>query len=256
MKYVIANWKMYTDTRGGVALVKAMMRKYRGKELLPKVVICPGFLAINELNKTLSRSRMQLGAQDTFWENDGAHTGSVSPKMLKDAGCKYVIIGHSERRQELGETNTMIARKVETSLKAGLKAIVCVGETEDERREERTREILEEELRHALSDVPENQVQNLLIAYEPIWALSGKGKGSEDVSDVIDTFKIIREALVDIFPKNGKDVAILYGGSINGKNAYSFLREDDIAGVLVGSASVKINHISDIIASALKAMQV
>lgn len=256
MKYVVANWKMYTDTRGGIALTREIVRRYRGKETMPEVVVCPGFLALGEIKKVISRGRMHIGAQDVFWMDDGPHTGSVAPKMLKEIGCEYVIVGHSERRQELGETNEMIARKIDAAVKAGLKAILCVGENLEERENGSMEKVVEFELRGALEKISSRSMESVIIAYEPIWALSEKGHGSASVQDVLDALSFVRKMLVDISAKGGKDVSLLYGGSVDMENAYSFLREDSIDGVLVGSASVKINHICGIIDSALKAMRV
>ena len=241
MKYVIANWKMYQGTRGGAALVRAMLRAYRGKTDLPEVVVCPGFLAIGELQKVLSRSRVKLGAQDAFWEDDGAHTGSVGPSMLKDAGCEYVILGHSERRAEFGETNEMVSKKVGAALRASLRVVLCVGAD------------IEGPLRGSLEGVLRKDVGRLLVVYEPEGAISSQGRGAEDLEKVLEAFAKIRAVLKDLF--NGAvSVPLLYGGSVNGENAYTYLREDAIDGVLVGSASVKIHHITDIIGAALRAM--
>ncbi|KKW37187.1 MAG: Triosephosphate isomerase [Candidatus Giovannonibacteria bacterium GW2011_GWA2_53_7] len=243
MKYVVANWKMYLDTRGGVALVRAMMRTFRGKDVLPEVVVCPSFLAIGELKKVLSRSRIHLGAQDAFWENDGPYTGSVSPTMLREAGCDYVILGHSERREELGETSAMVARKVRAVLASGSRVVLCIGKD------------IGEQLVESLNGVSRKQVEEaLLVAYEPEGAISGHGgSGAEDLETVLEAISVIRTQLECLFGP-GLQVPVLYGGSVNGENAYTYLREDTIDGVLVGSASVKLHHIMEIVASALRAM--
>lgn len=241
MKYVIANWKMYVGTRGGVALVKAVVRAYRGKVDLPEIVICPGFLAIGDIKKILSRSRVKLGAQDAFWEDEGAHTGFVGPSMLKEAGCEYVILGHSERRA-LGETNDLVSRKVRAALLAGLRVVLCVGKD------------VERELRGSLEGVGRKDVSHLLVVYEPEGAISSRGGGAADLPDVLSAVLIIRAVLKNLF---GGAVSnpVLYGGSVDGENAYTYLREDSIDGVLVGSASVKIHHVTDVIGAALRAMK-
>ena len=247
---------MYIGTRGGVALVREIGRAFRGKEVMPEVVVCPSFLALSDVSKIVSRSRIKLGAQDAFWEDEGSHTGSIGPKMLKEAGCSYVIIGHSERRKELGETNAMISKKVSIAIKSGLNVVLCIGETKDEREAGKTDDIIAAQLRQALAGVKLHEASQLLVAYEPIWAISGSGKGgAEDVVDVVDAFATIRAILKDVLGLIGKDVPLLYGGSVDADNAYSYLREDVIDGVLVGHASVKTHHILDIIASALKAMR-
>ena len=241
MKYVIANWKMYMGTRGGVALMKAVMRTYRGVSDLPEVVICPGFLSIEELNKVLSRSRIKIGAQDAFWEDGGAHTGSVGPAMLKDAGCEYVILGHSERRAQ-GETDHVVSKKVCAALAAGLRVVLCVGKN------------AKQELLGSLKGVDRKDAARLLVVYEPEDAISSQGRGAEDLVEVLAAISAIRAVLGGLFG-NAASVPILYGGSVDGENAYAYLREDAIGGVLVGNASVKIHHITDIIGAALRAMK-
>lgn len=241
MKYVIANWKMYEGTRGGVALMKAVVRAYRGKVDLPEIVICPGFLAIGDIKKILSRSRMKLGAQDAFWEDEGAHTGSVGPSMLKEAGCEYVILGHSERRA-LGETNEIVSKKVQAALAADLRIVLCVGKD------------IEHELRGSLAGVERKDATHLLVVYEPEEAISSLGRGAADMSDVLSAIVTIRGALEDLLG-DVVSIPVLYGGSVDGENAYTYLREDAIDGVLVGSASVKIHHLTEIIGAALRAMK-
>jgi triosephosphate isomerase len=246
---------MYIDTSGEVELAKKILRKYRGRKTLPEIVLCPGFLSICEIKKILRRGKIKLGAQDAFWADGGAHTGAVSPKTLKGAGCDYVIIGHSERRDEIGETDEMIAKKVKAVIGAGLKVILCVGENLADRKNRKTETVIESQIRGALVGLNGN-FKNLFIAYEPVWALSSKGNDSADVKDVLETILFVRKVVVDMSRDNGKDVPLLYGGSVRSENAHLFLGEDNIDGVLVGGASVKLNQLCGIIDSAMKTMRI
>lgn len=241
--------------RGGVALAKEVMRMFRGHDTMPEVVLCPSFLGITELQKVLTRSRVKMGAQDAFWENEGAHTGSIGSLTLKEAGCTYVILGHSERRTALGETDEMIAKKIKTAFATGLKVILCVGDDLATLEAGQSKTFVSEELHRALTGVHVSTGQ-LLVAYEPLYAISGFGGHAEDVGGVTEMLTFIRAELQSLLGVEGAHVPLLYGGSVDGDNAYTFLREDVIDGVLVGSASVKVHQMQEIIQSALKAMQV
>lgn len=247
MKYLVANWKMYVDTRGAVALAREVLRWTRGKEKLPEIVLCPSFLAIPEVQKVLGHSRIHLGAQDVFWENDGPHTGGISPQALHAAGCAFAIIGHSERRRELGETDVMVAKKVSAALAAGLTPLVCVGETKEAHEAGETLLIVRAQVRQALAGRAHGRVG---IVYEPLWAISLYGKGEPESPEAL------REIFGGLKEEAGEDAILLYGGSVDGANAYSYLREDVVDGVLVGYASVKTHQLGDMLAATCKASHI
>lgn len=185
-----------------------------------ETVICPPFIYLPLLKG------LTLGAQDSYWEEKGAYTGEVSIAMLKEIGCKYVIIGHSERRKYFNETDEIVNRKVKTTLKAGLIPIVCIGETEEEREMDKTEGVLEEEIKQGLDKV---DVSKIVIAYEPIWAI---GTGNPcDVEEALRMKEIIQKML-------SKDIRILYGGSAKANNAEGYLKQAGFNGLLVGGASL------------------
>jgi len=245
-KIIVGNWKMNLGVRESVALARAVLHSVRGKETIPKIIICPSFTALSDSHKVVSRSRVAFGAQDLSSEESGAFTGEVSARMLTDLGCSYVIIGHSERRQKLGESDEEINKKIRLALKNKLTPILCIGENTEQRKAGRYLEVIEEQLVNALDGIKLKRGQNLLIAYEPLWAI---GTGNEaEPSDVVEVHDIIREKANNFLNagKNGS-VKILYGGSVDKENVYSFLREQSVDGVLVGGASIKVSEFKEII---------
>ena len=242
---IIANWKMNPQTLAEAKrLFNSVKRGVKNiKNACPElsrrveVVICPPFPFISAFS--IQRSTFKLGAQDCFWEQKGAYTGEVSPKMLKDLGCQYVILGHSERRIYLGETDEMINKKIKLVLKAKLNPILCVGETEEERNQGRIQEVLKNQLISVLLGISKSIIQNskFSIAYEPIWAI-GTGKACE-VNEAQTMGLFIRKIVAQLYGSLvSKKVQILYGGSINSKNTLSYINEARMQGLLVGGASL------------------
>lgn len=236
-KIIIANWKM------NPASLKEAIKLAKESDV-KGLVICPPISFLEEIGKVLKKAK--LGAQDLFWEERGAHTGEVSGQQLKNIGAEYVIIGHSERRS-LGETDEMVSKKIAAALKDNLKPILCVGETRAERDAGKTKEVIERELRIGLSLVKQvdHRTSNieLIIAYEPIWAI---GTSTPDTpEDMLDMVKFIREVVNPIpytlYP------SIIYGGSVTSGNAESFLKHKEIAGALVGGASLNSEEIKKIV---------
>jgi len=234
-KLIIANWKMNPAT------TKEAIRLAQESDV-EGLVICPPFLFLEEVSKIIKKAK--LGAQDCFWEEKGAYTGEISPKELKSLGVKYVIIGHSERRQNLGETDEIVAKKIIATVNNNLTPILCVGETKEERASGKTEEVVKRELKIGLSLLA-NQPHTLnpIIAYEPIWAI---GTGIPDTPEnMVNMVKFIKETLVasgyTLSPK------IIYGGSVNSKNEKSFLKHKEIDGALVGGASLKSKEIKKIV---------
>lgn len=216
----------------------------RVKDFKADIGICPPFTSLFLLKKLLASSGVKLGAQNMFWEEKGAYTGEVSPSMLVDAGCELVIIGHSERRSILGETDEMINRKVKAALEHNLLPVLCVGETLAERREDRAREVVERQLREALKGV--EKTCSLVIAYEPVWAI-GTGVNA-DKEDAEEMASFIRGLLAHMWDEEvSSHVRILYGGSVKPENIAGFIKEENIDGALVGGASLDPYSFAEIV---------
>jgi triosephosphate isomerase len=241
---VVANWKMNKSLNDA--------QQY-GQELLPllagytgvEVVVCPPFTSLTVMSQIFRGSEIKLGAQNLFWEMKGAYTGEISPAMLVDTGCTYVILGHSERRQIMGENDAIINRKVRAALDAGLIPILCVGETLQERENNRAREVVKEQLTRDLKNIT-FAPQGLVIAYEPVWAIgTGVNASSDDAQEMIG---FIRSYLAKLYNRELADsVCILYGGSVNEENIAEFMGEDDVDGALVGGASLQANSFARIV---------
>ena len=254
MKTVVANWKMNVGVRESVALARASLLTLRGRKVIPDLVICPPFVALSEVRKVVARSSASVGAQNLFWEPSGSHTGETSSRILLELGVSHVIIGHSERRVQLGETDEMINKKVLHTLSEQMTPILCVGENKAQRDAGEARAVVEAQLSSALRGVRPYGGDRLFIAYEPVWAV-GTGE-SAVVGEVIEMHRFIRSVLEHLFPEAPVgQFAMLYGGSVDGENAYGFLREADVDGVLVGSASVKINQFKEIVEAAAEVLE-
>jgi triosephosphate isomerase len=241
MKTVIGNYKMNLGIRGSAAVARGTLMALRGEEHLPEVILCPSFTALSEVRKVIARSKIELGAQNMAWEKQGAYTGEVSPRMLDEVNVEYVILGHSERRAYFCEDDEMVNKKVKAAYQNRFTPIVCIGESAEERDAGETQDKVAAQLREGLKGVTLSSRQRLLIAYEPIWAIgSGEPATPSDVAEVHEYIRGIAEEIVE--PKGDDQLQVLYGGSVDGENAYSFLREEEIDGVLVGGASIKLNE--------------
>ncbi|MFH0923615.1 MAG: triose-phosphate isomerase, partial [Candidatus Falkowbacteria bacterium] len=237
-KIVIANWKMKLSLAETLILAKEMNAKFKDFHK-GKIVICPSHISLAETRKILKGSYIKLGAQNAFWEEKGAYTGEVSPGQLVEAGCEYVIIGHSERRKYMLENYEMIHLKLKAVINAEkLTPIVCIGENSDERKTERRDFVLVDQLHQALGGINILANQKIIIAYEPIWAI-GSGVAIEP-AEAEYAHKIIKLTLNDIFgiEKANNNFDIIYGGSIDGKNVKGFAKIENIDGLLVGGASL------------------
>lgn len=234
---IAGNWKMNTTLSEAVSLVKEMRDRLESIEGVEKV-ICPPFVSLSEVAGLLEDSSVYLGAQNMYFEEKGAYTGEISPLMLADL-CQFVILGHSERRRYFNETDQMVNKKVKAALKVGLRPIVCVGETLEQREAGQTQEVVATQTLCALEGVPSDS--DIVIAYEPIWAIgTGKAASGETANA---TIKIIRDALTRLYGENiAQDRRIQYGGSVTAQNIAEFLRQPDIDGALVGGASLKANE--------------
>lgn len=252
-KIIIANWKMNLGIRESLALAKTTLLALQGKEVAPRVVLCPSFLALADVHKVLARSRVLLGAQDVGPDRFGAYTGAVGVGHLEDVGCQYVLIGHSERRTIFGEHDELLRKKISAALLGKhLQPIVCVGESREEHDAGEAVQSVVRMLRRTLAAVEIPKAAPFpIIAYEPVWAI-GSGK-QPTVPEVLMIIRALRETLKELFPQRGS-YPLLYGGSVTAENAYAFLREPEIDGVLVGGASLKVQEFQGILSAACEVM--
>jgi len=247
-KTIIAgNWKMYKTIVEAIELSNGLKREfYKLNNQAIEVVLCPPFTALSEVNEIITESDIQMGAQDCYWKDEGAFTGEVSCKMIKDAGCTFVIIGHSERRQFFAETNDTVNNKVKAALAAGLTPIMCVGEMLAEREAGKTFQVLEDHVSGGLRGISAEDTVKIVIAYEPVWAI-GTGKTATPLQ-AQEAHKYIRDLLTKMY---GKDVAseirIQYGGSVKPENTSDLMKQPDVDGALVGGASLQTESFSQIV---------
>lgn len=248
-RFLIAgNWKMNLDRAGAIELASAVAERMSGVDEVD-VAICPPSVFLDVVGSTVTDSPVALGAQNMYFENSGAFTGETSPAMLVELGCKYVILGHSERRHILGETDALVNKKVYAALSAGLIPIVCVGELLHHRESGQTEEVIRRQFEDSLGNLSVDQILRVVIAYEPVWAI-GTGKvASPDQAEAVhvDLRRLIEErynaAVAD-------EVRILYGGSVKPGNAEDLLSRPDIDGALVGGASLKADEFIGIVVAA------
>lgn len=249
--FIAGNWKMYKTLPEAIELAKAL-KKASAELEDSELVVIPPFTALSEVRKAIEGSMIQLGAQNLFWEKEGAFTGEVSAPMLKSAGCQYVVIGHSERRRYFGETDETVNKKVKTALTYKLMPIVCIGESVDERKKGETIEKVETQLNSGLEGLGREEMAWIIIAYEPIWAIGTGITATPAQAEEVHSF--IRDKLAE---KYGKDPAscaiILYGGSVKADNAYSLIKENNINGALVGGASLDASSFTQIAKEAIRA---
>ena len=236
-KFIAGNWKVYTTAATAPELASAVARGV-GAETRVTVAVCPPFPYLIPVAEALRGSQVALGAQDVYCEKEGAFTGEVSPAMLLDVGCRYVIIGHSERRHVLHESDQLINRKVHAALGAGLQVILCVGETLDEREGNRTEAVLDTQLSGGLAGLKAEGLTSLVIAYEPVWAI-GTGRNATP-QQAQEAHAFIRRRVGQMFgEKTAAALPIQYGGSVKPDNAALLLNQPDVDGALVGGASLK-----------------
>jgi triosephosphate isomerase len=240
---IVANWKCNPKSiREAISLfekVKYGIRKLKNVE----VVVCPPSCFLPLFKKSLNPI---LGGQDCFWEQSGAFTGEVSPVMLKDVGCKYVIIGHSERKFWRGETEEIINMKLKAAISSQLKPIFCVGETEEERNMDNTQNIIQVQLENGLKNISKKELENIIIAYEPVWAI---GSGNPCPVDEAQTMGLlIRKIINHLYNRNvSENIRVLYGGSVNSKNSADYVKEARLQGLLVGGASLDAKEFIEIV---------
>jgi len=231
---------MYKTIPEAIELANGLMREFFNIDTQKvDIVLCPPFTALAEVAEIINDSSIQLGAQDIYWQDEGAFTGEVSGVMLKDAGCRFVIIGHSERRQYFGETNEAVNKKIKAALRHGFIPIVCVGETLSQREANMTFEVLKEQVQEGLSEISTEDMAKIVIAYEPVWAI-GTGRNAT-AQQAQEAQKYIRDLLGKQYSKDvAGEVRIQYGGSVKPENAAEILSQPDVDGALVGGASLKV----------------
>ncbi|NIM90760.1 MAG: triose-phosphate isomerase [Candidatus Aminicenantes bacterium] len=249
--FIAGNWKMHKNIDEAVELVSSL--KQAEEELSEAVVVViPPFTALRQIKKILEGSSLKLGAQNLFWEEKGAFTGEISPPMLKDAGCEYAVIGHSERRQYFGDTDKTVNKKIKAALAQALVPIVCIGESLEERESEQTINKVETQLRAGLEGLGEEDMSQVIIAYEPIWAIGTGLTATPAQAEEVHSF--IRDKLEENYGNEiGSCVIILYGGSVKPDNTYSLLKEKNINGALVGGASLEADSFLQIAKQGIKA---
>jgi triosephosphate isomerase len=251
--FIAGNWKMYKTNPEAVETVQKLQEVSSGLEGAQFVVI-PPFTALSEVCRELKGSAILVGAQNMHWEEQGAYTGEVAAPMLKDIGCTFVVIGHSERRQLFGETDETVNKKIKAALSHGLVPIMCIGESLEEREKGDTIPKVQAQITQGLEGLDGDKVKEIIIAYEPIWAIGTGLTATPDQAQEVHAF--IRSSLAE---KHGNEAAscaiILYGGSVKPENTFSLMRENDINGALVGGASLKAESFADIAKEAIKAYE-
>lgn len=249
-KAVIAgNWKMNKTPSEAAALISDLKPLVADADC--EVVVCVPFVDLNNVIMLTKDTNIKVGAENVHWAESGAFTGEISAAMLTEMGVEYVVIGHSERRTYFGETNETVQKRVRAALNAGLKPILCVGETLDERQKNITFEVISTQVKIALAGVSEEELKNIIIAYEPVWAIGTGVTATDDQAEEVN--KYIRDLIADLYTKEAADAFVVqYGGSMNAGNAASLLAKEDIDGGLIGGASLKPNDFAAIVAAASK----
>jgi triosephosphate isomerase len=249
--FIAGNWKMHMTIPEAVGLATAVVRASAD---LPgaEIVLAPPFTALKETSKVLDGSAVQLAAQNLHWEDKGAFTGEVSASMLKDAGCQYVIVGHSERRQYFGETDAGVNKKIRAAFKAGIIPIVCIGESLEARERGQTMDVVSRQLGGGLEGIAGKEFEPLILAYEPVWAIGTGKTATPDQAE--DVHAHIRQELTRRYGNGPAECAIiLYGGSVKPANAFALMSEGNIDGFLVGGASLEAEPFIQIVREAIKA---
>lgn len=249
-KFIAGNWKMHCTQQQTRELITSLLETSRTISKTT-IMVAPPFSSLHTASQLLQGNNILLGAQNCYWEDQGAFTGEVSALMLKDIGCQYVILGHSERRQYFNETDENVNRKIRAVLKHNLLPIICVGETLEQRESGSTLKVVESQVRKALQGFSSEEADKFTIAYEPVWAI-GTGRAATP-HDAVEVHVMIRSTLADVFgSRTAEHIRIQYGGSVNAENIQTFIQEEEIDGALVGGASLKADAFSKIILAAEK----
>ncbi len=248
---VAGNWKMYKTSGEGAVLIQDLALLVTEAWDQVEIAVCPPFTALKAVSTVieLDKLKMRLGAQDCFWEEEGAYTGAISPRMLKELRCDYVIVGHSERREYFGETNETVNKKVRAVFAGGMRPIMCCGESAEIHDGGGTETFVRAQVREGLAGLDPGQAAGLVIAYEPIWAIgTGHTPIPEKANDVARTIRATIGAMYG--PPAAMSCRILYGGSVKPENAHHFFAEPDIDGALVGGAALNADSFAGIVNAA------
>lgn len=242
---IAGNWKMFKTASSAKKFFDELKNTVTDVTSA-EIMVAPPFTALAAAQEVLGCSNIKIGAQNVFWEDEGAFTGEISAPMLKDLGCEYVIIGHSERRQYFSETDETVNRKIAAVLKHNLTPVMCVGETDDERKAEKTFSVLDKQMQKGLQELDVNLLARLVIAYEPVWAIGTGNTATSDQAEEVHAF--LREKLAQMFGGDfALKVRILYGGSVKPANIKELMTKDNIDGALVGGASLEVASFTQII---------
>jgi triosephosphate isomerase (TIM) len=245
MPFIAGNWKMNKTVGEAVELVNQLKASISGVEGV-EVAVAPPFTALDAVRKELEGSSIRLAAQNLYWEEKGAYTGEISPLMLKELGCQYVIIGHSERRQFFGENDETVNKRLKAAFKQGLNPIFCIGETLKEREEERTSLVVGSQLEGGLKGIEEKEMKRMVMAYEPVWAIGTGKTASPQQAEEVHHF--IRQRLEELYGREiAEGIRIQYGGSVTPENVKGLMSQKNIDGALVGGASLKSETFSKVV---------
>ncbi len=247
-KIIAGNWKMNNDINGTINLISNLVKSLNNSENCD-VIVCPPFTSLSEANSQIKNTVIKLGAQNMYFENEGAYTGEISAQMLKSAGCEFVILGHSERRAIFNESDSLINKKIKKAISSGLKPIFCVGESLEQREKGVMKDIIKTQVTEGLNDISAEEIKTLIIAYEPVWAIgTGRNATPEQAQEV---HEFIRSLIKEKYSEEIADNMIIqYGGSVKPDNAKDLLSQKDIDGALVGGASLKADLFLGIIRAA------
>lgn len=242
---IAGNWKMHKTRQQAADLANALAASVGTYDAV-EVVLCPPFTALETVAQAIRGTKISLGAQNCHWADQGAYTGEISPLMLVDVGCKYVIIGHSERRQYFAETDESINKKAQAAYRHGLIPIICVGETLEERQAGKTESVVTSQVRGCLQGLPAEKVAESVIAYEPVWAIgTGQTATKEQAQEV---HALIRKLVAEMFSTDvAEKIRIQYGGSVKPQNIRELMAQPDIDGALVGGASLEADSFAAIV---------
>ncbi len=242
---IAGNWKMFKTWQEAKKTAEQLAERVAGKTDRD-IMVAPQSTALVPVCESLKNTNIDVGAQNLFWEAEGAYTGEISPAMVTATGCRYVIIGHSERRQYFGETDETVNKKIKAACSAGLVPVMCIGETEDERETKKTFSVLDKQIQNGLQGFDLDELKDLVLAYEPVWAIgTGKTATSNQAQEV---HAYVRKAIEALFGASLADsIRILYGGSVKPGNIAELMQMEDIDGALVGGASLDAGSFAEIV---------
>jgi len=241
---IVGNWKMHKTIRESIHFVEQLKPLIQSASC--DIIVSPPFTSLSAASKATLDTQIKIGAQDLYWENSGAFTGEISPQMALEAGCRYVILGHSERRIIFGETSQSVSKKAAAAIAAGLIPIICLGEKEKERQSGKTHDVIGMQFRQSLASLTPEIVSHIILAYEPVWAIGTGMTATPQIAQEVHSY--LRQMTIEMFNRSASDnVRLLYGGSVKPENISSLMVEKDIDGVLVGGASLKVESFAKII---------